>query len=31
MEQWKPIKEYEDSYEVSNTGKIRSLSSKKGM
>lgn len=27
-EEWKPIKDYEDLYEVSNTGKVRSLSRK---
>ena len=31
MEIRKPVKEFEDSYEVSNTGKVRSLSTKKGM
>lgn len=25
MEEWRPIKDYEDIYEVSNTGKVRSL------
>lgn len=31
MEIWLPIEGFEDSYEISNTGKIRSLATKKGM